>query len=255
MQDNELALIYEYFSLLERQGPGSMESTLMALDLIGCQNGPDPNPLARIADLGCGTGSATLVLSHNQPGALITAIDKCPAFIDILRKKIEDANRWGITPLTGDMATPPLADGQTDIIWSEGAIYNIGFERGLRDWRRYLRDGGFVAVTELSWLTEERPAEIDRYWTEAYPDIDTIPHKVEQLQRAGYRLAAAFPLSVGSWTTNYYEPQRQAQDIFLRRHPGDPAAQRLVDAQRHEAALYSRYGSYYGYVFYIGKKV
>ena len=29
-----------------------------------------------------------------------------------------------------------------DVIWSEGAIYNIGFEKGLSLWRKYLKDNG-----------------------------------------------------------------------------------------------------------------
>jgi hypothetical protein len=40
-----------------------------------------------------------------------------------------------------------------DVIWSEGAIYNIGFEKGLSLWRKYLKDDGYIAVSEISWLT------------------------------------------------------------------------------------------------------
>ena len=72
------------------------------------------------------------------------------------------------------------------MIWSEGAIYNIGFERGLKEWRRFLKTGGYVAVSEASWFTEERPKEIDEFWQDAYPGIDTVSNKVDQMQKAGY---------------------------------------------------------------------
>lgn len=39
------------------------------------------------------------------------------------------------------MENLPFGDREYDIIWSEGAIYNIGFERGVIDWNRYLKVG------------------------------------------------------------------------------------------------------------------
>ena len=44
-------------------------------------------------------------------------------------------------------------------------------------WHAYLRAGGYVAVSEAVWLTEHRPEEIERFWLEAYPEIDTIAAK------------------------------------------------------------------------------
>ena len=35
-----------------------------------------------------------------------------------------------------------------DLIWSEGAIYNIGFEQGVRDWRPFLKEGGVLVASE-----------------------------------------------------------------------------------------------------------
>ena len=60
---------------------------------------------------------------------------------------------------------------ETTLIWSEGAIYNIGFERGLKEWRRFLKEGAYLAVSEASWFTEKRPAEIETFWQDAYPEI------------------------------------------------------------------------------------
>lgn len=60
----------------------------------------------------------------------------------------------------------PFREEELDLIWSEGAIYNIGFERGLNEWRKYLKTGGYIAVSEISWFTEQRPAEIHNFWME-----------------------------------------------------------------------------------------
>jgi ubiquinone/menaquinone biosynthesis C-methylase UbiE len=66
--------------------------------------------------------------------------------------------------IVGSMDNLPFQSEELDLIWSEGAIYNIGFERGLNEWRRYLKPGGYIAVSESSWFTDERPAEINDFW-------------------------------------------------------------------------------------------
>lgn len=95
----------------------------------------------------------------------VNALDLYPGFIKKLQEYAEDSGISSLlTLLVGDMANLPFAEDQFDLIWSEGAIYNIGFENGLKNWRRYIREEGFVAVTELTWLTDSRPAEIEEYW-------------------------------------------------------------------------------------------
>lgn len=77
----------------------------------------------------------------------------------------------------------PFQNEELDLIWSEGAIYNIGFERGMNEWNRFLKKNGFIAVTEVSWFTPERPAEIEDFWMDAYPEINTIPAKTAQMEK------------------------------------------------------------------------
>ena len=149
----------------------------------------------------------------------------------------------------------PFRNEEFDLIWSEGAIYNIGFERGLNEWHRFLKIGGYIAVTEASWFTEERPAEINEFWMDAYPEIDTIPNKVAQLQKAGYMPVATFILPENCWTEHFYVHQAAMQEAFLKKYTGNRTAEDLVANQRHEALLYAKYKEYYGYVFYIGKKI
>lgn len=245
----DLNLICNYFAGLERQGPGSPDVTTRALEFID-----NLDSGSRIADLGCGTGGQTMTLARNTPGS-ITGIDLFPTFIGIFNT---NAGKLGlgdrVKGITGSMDDLPFNDGELDLIWSEGAIYNIGFERGLREWRRYLRQGGFIAVTEASWFTETRPDEITRFWLDAYPGIDTVAVKVRQMQEAGYIPVATFILPETCWTDNFYKPQEIWQESFLRKHHGDDMAADFVANQRFEAQLYYRFREYYGYVFYIGKK-
>ncbi len=248
--DFAFSLVCEYFSSLERQGPGSEEMTKLALSFI--------DGLAeesKIVDLGCGTGGQTATLAQNTK-ASITALDLFPSFIDKLRERFATLKLSDrVNGIVGSMDELPFAENEFDVIWCEGAIYNIGFKHGIEYWHRFIKSGGYLAVTEASWFTENRPEEINQFWSEAYPEIDTIPNKVQQMQSAGYMPVATFILPEECWTDNFYTLQKRAQEIFLAKYPDNPAAANLIGYQRHEAELYSKYKQYYGYVFYIGKKI
>ncbi|MFO7670111.1 MAG: class I SAM-dependent methyltransferase [Bacteroidales bacterium] len=243
-------LICEYFSSIERQGPGSPEVTIKALSFIDHLTNE-----SKIADIGCGTGGQTMVLAEYTKGS-ITGIDLFPTFIDLFNMNAVKLKFGGrVKGVIGSMNHLPFQSEELDLIWSEGAIYNIGFERGLIEWKKFLKTGGSLAVTEISWFTDERPAEINAFWQDAYPEIDTIPNKITQMQKNGYIPVASFILPENCWTEHFYDPQVEAQKIFLKKYKGNQTAEELVENQRHEAQLYSKYKAYYGYVFYIGKKI
>lgn len=246
----ELNLICEYFSHVERQGPGSPEVTLKALSFI--DNLTDES---QIADLGCGTGGQTMVLAQNTSGH-ITGLDLFPEFISIFNRNAEKLGlQEHVKGVAGSMENLPFEKEFFDLIWSEGAIYNIGFEQGLSQWREYLKTGGYIAVTEASWFTYKRPAEVQNFWMEVEPSIDTIPAKVAQMQKAGYVPVATFILPESCWTEQYYAPQTEAREKLLAKYAGDKAVENLIAFSRHEEALYHKYKEFYGYVFYIGKKI
>ncbi len=250
IHDFDFTLICDYFSRMHRQGPGSREMTLKALSFI---NGLGSD--SRIADLGCGTGTPTLDLAENTP-CHITGIDLFPIFIDQFNARaasLELQNR--VKGLVGSMDQLPFQPESLDLIWAEGSIYNIGFERGLTEWRNFIKPGGFIAVSEATWFTNERPQEITDFWMDAYPGIDTVGNKVLQLQNAGYVPLASFILPEICWMDEFYHHQPAAQQAFLKQYPDNPAALGLVENERREAALYDQYKAYYGYAFYIGHKI
>jgi hypothetical protein len=90
---------------------------------------------------------------------------------------------------------------------------------------------------------------------DAYPEIDTIPNKVAQVQKAGYIPVATFILPENCWTENFYAPQVNVQKVYLEKNAGNKSALEFIANQRHETQLYYKYKAYYGYVFYIGKKI
>ena len=246
----DFSLICEFFSNVERQGPGSPEATLKALSFIDNLTGK-----SRIADLGCGTGGQTMVLAQHAPGQ-ITGLDLFPDFINIFnRNAMHLGLQDRVKGIVGSMDNLPFQNEELDLIWSEGAIYNIGFERGLNEWRKYLKTGGYIAVSESSWFTDERPEEIHNFWMAHYPEIDMIPNKVAQIQKAGYIPVATFILPENCWTEHYFVPKAIVQEMFLKKYAGNKAIEEFISLQSYEEELYGKYKEFYGYVFYIAKKI
>jgi len=245
----DLNIIYDYFLNSARQGPGSPEITLKALSFVDSLN-----EKSKIADIGCGTGGQTMVLAQNTSGEII-GIDSYPGFINQFNRNVRDRNLQDrVKGMVGDMKDLPFREEELDLIWSEGAIYNIGFERGMNYWRNFLKRGGYIAVTENTWFTDERPAEIQDFWQKAYPEIDTIPNKIALMQKAGYQLVAAFVVPETCWT-DYYSAMQKTHEPFLKKYNGNRTAEEFIGYQRYEAGLYDKYKAYYGYAFYIGKRV
>ena len=243
-------LINEYFTELERLGPGSPAETIRALGFIG-----NLANTTKIADLGCGTGVQTMVLAQNTE-ATITALDLYAGSIDKLNATAAKLGlQHRVKGIVASMDNLLFQKDEFDLIWSEGAIANIGFEKGLNHWRDFLKKDGYIAVTYESWFTDERPAEIEKWWMDAVPEITTIGHNIAIMQKTGYIPVAAFALPEHCWINNYFMPQKARQEEFLKKHAGNKAVENMIAFLRREADLYLKYKQYYGYVFYIGKKI
>ena len=156
---NELELLIDLHKDAKRQGPGATAETIKALNLIGV--GKDAK--LKIADIGCGTGAQTIVLAQNT-NAHITAVDFLPEFLDKLDINAKKLGLGGrIKTVNKNMEDLSFENESLDIIWAEGAIYNVGFENGVKQWGNYLKNGGYLAVSEITWITEKRPKEVEDY--------------------------------------------------------------------------------------------
>ena len=247
---DDFPLLADLHKRSARQGPGSIAETTRAIELARL----DPAAPLKIADIGCGTGVSSLLLARLL-NARVTAVDLLPEFIDVLRAEAVSAGlSASIDPVVGSMQALPFAREEFDVIWSEGAVYNMGFRNGVSDWQRLLRPGGILAVSEITWSTGERPLAIEQYWQAAYPEIDTAAGKISILESCGYMPVAYFLLPECCWLDNYYRPLQASFDDFLRRNGNSADARAIVAAEEEEIALYEEFGQYYSYGFYIARK-
>ncbi|MEB3322851.1 MAG: class I SAM-dependent methyltransferase [Synechococcaceae cyanobacterium] len=234
----------------DRQGPGGDAETELAINIAMIDRAA---PL-KIADVGCGTGASTLVLARLL-NAQITAVDLLEEFLDRLQKRAESmgaAER--ISTLACSMENLPFANEELDVIWSEGAIYNIGFEKGVAEWRRFLKPGGVLVASEITWLTDSRPAELQKHWDREYPEIDLASAKIRVLEKHGYSPIGYFALPEHCWLDKYYRPMQARFEDFLQRNGNTEEARQVVTAEQHEIALYQAYRSHIGYGVYIARK-
>lgn len=234
-----------------RQGPGGDAETELAIGLSMI----DRSAPLKIADIGCGTGASTLVLAK-QLNAQITAVDFFQDFLDVLENRAQNLGlSQKISTLCCSMDNLPFGDKEFDIIWSEGAIYNIGFERGVKDWNRYLKLGGLLVVSEITWTTDSRPPELQKYWDDAYSEIDVASSKIRVLETNGYSPVGYFVLPEHCWMENYYRPMQNSFKDFLGRNGNSEAASAIIEEESREIKLYEKFKTHYSYGVYIASKL
>lgn len=246
-----LQLLVDLHRPNQRLGPGGDDQSRQALALAGLDR---PSPGLRVADLGCGTGASTLALAKALD-ATITAVDLFPEFLGELEARAKTENLHDrINTLTASMAELPFDPASFDLIWAEGSAYNIGFERSLQSWRPLLADGGLLAISELTWLTQGRPPELQAHWDSRYPEVDTAAAKIRMLEEHGYCPLGYFVLPERCWLDNYFEPLRARFQPFLEAHEHSEEAKAVVADEELEMSMYAKYQEFVGYGFYVARK-
>ena len=205
----------------------------------------------RILDIGCGPGMQTIDLAKLSSGR-IDALDNHQPFLEDLKSKAEkEGVSKRIRTVKGDMFNLNYDNSSFDLIWSEGAIFIIGFEKGLREWRKFLSDKGYVVVSELSWLRTDLPEEVRTFMKQGYPAIKTIKENLEAARKSGYRIVGFFVLPEKSWWDNYYTPIETKLPSLKAKYRDDEEALQIIACEELEIEMFQKYSDYYGYVFCI----
>jgi SAM-dependent methyltransferase len=239
-------VFFDVHTNLPREGPGNRDCTMRALSLAG-QLPEAPSVL----DVACGPGLQTVHLAELLPDATITAVDLNQAMTDQARRKIESVQMSDrIRVETGDMAALTYPDAAFDLIWCEGAAYNIGVERAIRNWKRMLKPAGKVALTDAVWLRRNPPADLAKFW-QVYPDMSDAESRRQMVRDCGYLLRGDFILPEAAWWDDYYQPMKLRLQMLAAGYENDSDAMSVIDECNAEIAFYERYAEYYGYMFLV----
>ncbi|WP_037670372.1 bifunctional 2-polyprenyl-6-hydroxyphenol methylase/3-demethylubiquinol 3-O-methyltransferase UbiG [Streptomyces griseus] len=102
-----------------------------------------------LLDLGCGTGSLSLLAAER--GHRVTGVDLSPAMVDLARAKL--AGRDAVF-LRGDAARPPVGEQRFDVVLVRHVLWTLPDPgRVLRRWAGLLRPGGRLVLVEGVWGT------------------------------------------------------------------------------------------------------
>ncbi|MDJ0766296.1 MAG: class I SAM-dependent methyltransferase [Myxococcota bacterium] len=246
--DNFWKYFHEIFGEIPRQGPGTRESTERALKRI-----PLLNRENRILDIGSGTGAQTFDLAGSTD-AYIIAIDNHPPYIDKLVKRSKELGfDKQITAQVGDMADLKFPDGSFDVVWSEGAIFIIGFAQGLSSWRRLLKPGGHMVISEYCWFKENPPKELVELHFDGCPEAGTVAARKKDIDAQGYKLVDEFVLPAAGWWENFYVPLGNVLERFRKKYAGNAEALEVASRCQLEIDLCRKHADFFGYVFFVLK--
>src|SRR5262249_20785138 len=132
-------------------------------------------------------------------------VDSYQPFLDRLSRRAEDK---GLAQLVRthcmDMKDIPGVFPRIDLLWAEGAAYNIGFANALATWAKAIRPHGFAVVSELCWLREKVPGPVREFFRSGYPEMRSVEQNIATAEESGYELFNTYTLPNETWVKDYY---------------------------------------------------
>ena len=243
-------IFFELYESLPRQGPGNRDCAASALAL--CSDLPSA---PAILDLGCGVGGQTLQLADLTGGSII-ALDSHAPSIERLRATVEIRGLdRRIRPMIGDMAEPGLPPASFDLVWSEGALYNIGLENALQVCRGLLRAGGYLAFSDAVWRKDDPPPEVKAGFEIDYPAMGRVPDVLAAIERSGLSLIGHFTLPDEAWWNDFYTPMEMRIEDLRHTYAEDDEALAVLDQLAQEPEMHRNYSDYYAYEFFVARRI
>ena len=245
-----LKYFYELYEGLPRCGPGDNGSTRRAYSTMS-----DIPVRPEILDIGCGTGIHTLELARLSRGKII-ALDNHQPFLDTLAANArEEGLQENVRSMCQSMLDMEFQEESFDVVWSEGALYFMGFQNGLRMCHSLLRVGGYAAVSEAVYLSSEPPSAVVEFWQSEYPAISDIEGKITDIKKESFTLVDHFTLPESAWLDVYYAPMEARIIEMRKKYDHSKEAQAVLDEAQREIDFYREYSPYYGYEFFVMQKL
>jgi ubiquinone/menaquinone biosynthesis C-methylase UbiE len=168
-------------------------------------------------------------------GGIVTGIDIDERALQRLAQHAEQAGvTEKVTIIKKSMKAMNFPKESFDIIWAEGAIAVVGFKRGLKTWKRFLKPGGYMVI---------------------HDDGQHIPQKQQQVGESGYTLIESFFLDEQVWWDEYYGPLALRIDEFKADAKQDPAlAAKLASSQREIDGYHEQPESYCSIFFILQRQ-
>lgn len=187
----------------------------------------------RILDIGCGSGVPTIELAKLSNGEVI-GIDIDQSCIDELNRKIrKEALSNRVKTINLSVFEMKLPDEPFDVVWSEGVIRTIGFERSLKEWRRLLKHNGYLVI---------------------HYQMSRVADTLSRIPQHGYRLEDTISLPADAWWTEFYKPLEEKMGALLHKYKNSADALKLLKQYKSEMNMVKKNPRSFRAAFYIMKK-
>lgn len=247
--DNIPQALFDFFEKMPRQGPGSPLLTERLLQKF--RSLLPPNPVA--ADMGCGSGAATLILARQ--GISVTGVDIHGPFLEeLMRKADQEGLKHLVKTRQSSMIETGFGEDSLDLIWSEGALFTVGLENAFQVFWPILKKGGLLGISDCFLFQENVPDEVRKQWDEWDPHIKTVAESLKIAERLGYRFLHSERLTPEMWEESYFQPMKQVIMSIEADPNSSPGLREMARTNRHEIDFFRQYNGYYGYVFHILQK-
>jgi SAM-dependent methyltransferase len=246
--DKYVKALIKLHSGLDRQGPGDNDFSQFIIEQI-----PELPPGPRIADLGCGAGAGALILAEKFHSK-VKAVDFSREFLEQLlaRAKQKDLEDF-IEIIECDIGKLNWRPETIDLIWSEGAAYNISFKGALEAWRPLLVVDGIAVVSEMNYFSADVSKAVTQYMKSVYPEIKTESENVDLITSSGFEVLGVHRLPSKAWWDNYYDPLREK--ISVLGSTDDSVIQAVISETQEEMKFFKEHEKDYGYTYYISRAI
>lgn len=243
---------------LPRLGPGLDATTNRALDMVleARRDSGKPDLPGPILDIGCGNGPQTMALARRL-GIPVTAVDYYRFYLDELERRAEAQGLADlITIRQADMVELTLNPGPDDrnayeLIWSEGALFVMGFLKGIEACRNLLTPGGMLVVSELAWLRADVPEECREFFEATYPAMQDAPSIIQAAQGMGYKVLGHFAQPDSAWWEPLYTPLGERVAQLAKEHVGNADNMALIESVAQEIDVRREYGDWFSVTFFV----
>lgn len=203
------------------------EFTVRAFQMLPKKSQP------RILDVGCGSGVPALKLAELSHGHVV-GLDIDRNAIDAFKRRISESGVSDrVEALIGSMSEMDFPEESFDIIWAEGSIDYIGFERGLMEWRQLLKPGGCLAVHDHN---------------------RDLSEKLAAMNTSGYELLGYFKLDEQTWKKEYFFPMQRLINEARSGCVDDPDMLDLLREEQQEIDVFRTDPASCCSVFFIMRK-
>lgn len=244
-----MEIFFEVFEALPRQGPGNLASAVRALEL--CRDLP-PSPA--VIDLGCGGGGQTLHLAELTSGTIVAVDSHAPSIARLCATVSQLGLSGRVSPVVGDLSNLEQPSESFDLVWSEGALYNVGLEVALEVCHRLLRPGGYLAFTDAVWREENPPADLKASFEDDYPTMGRVPDVLSAIRNAGFTVIDHFTLLDEAWWDDFYSPMQVRIESLRQKFAGDDEALAILDALAQEPEMHPEKSRHYAYEFFVTRR-